>query len=217
MGDSMGNALVHVVDDDKAVRDSLAMLLDAEGLDARLYADAERFLATAPLSAPGVVVVDVRMAGMSGLDLLRHLHDRRIDLPVVVITGHADVAMAVQALKEGALDFFEKPFDDAAFLASVRNGLNIGERSFQERKQRVEMEAAFATLTPREREVMALVVQGLPNKAAAAELSISVRTVEIHRAHVMEKMRAESLSALVRMALSLEDQDRNARPLHDPR
>ena len=213
----MGNALVHVVDDDKAVRDSLAMLLDAEGLDARCYADAESFLASVPLSDPGVVVADVRMAGMSGLDLLRHLQDRRLDLPVVVITGHADVAMAVQALKEGALDFFEKPFDDAAFLASVRNGLNLGERSFHERRQRADIDAAFASLTPREREVMALVVQGLPNKAAALELSISVRTVEIHRAHVMEKMKAESLSALVRMALSLEDLDRAARPLHDPR
>lgn len=212
----MSDTLVHVVDDDKAVRESLAMLLDAEGLQARCYADAESFLATAPLNLPGVVVADVRMSGMSGLDLLRHLQDRRIDLPVVIITGHAHVAMAVQALKEGALDFFEKPFDDAAFLASVRNGMNIGARSFHERSRRTEIEAAFASLTPREREVMALVVQGLPNKAAAVELAISVRTVEIHRAHVMDKMKADSLSALVRMALSLEDQDRASRPLHVP-
>ena len=210
----MSDALVHVVDDDKAVRESLAMLLDAEGLKALCYPDAEAFLATASLSDPGVVVADVRMSGMSGLDLLRCLQDRRIDLPVVIITGHADVAMAVQALKEGAIDFFEKPFNDAAFLASVRNGLNMGERSFHERNRRAEIDAAFATLTPREREVMSLVVQGLPNKAAAVELAISVRTVEIHRAHVMEKMKADSLSALVRMALSLEDQDRVSRPLH---
>ncbi len=214
---TMTDAPVHIVDDDKGVRESLIMLLEAEGLVARGYADAETFLAEAALTAPGVVVADVRMSGMSGLDLLRQLQDRRVDLPLIVITGHADVAMAVQALKEGAIDFFEKPFDDGVFLASVRGGLDIGARAFRERRRRAEIEAAAATLTPREREVMALVAQGLPNKAAAVELSISVRTVEIHRAHVMEKMGADSLSALVRMALELEDQDRAARPLHDAR
>ena len=210
----MADMPVHIVDDDKAVRESLVMLLEAEGLDARGYADAHSFLTQASLPDPGVVVTDVRMPGMGGLELLRHLQDRRIDLPVIVITGHADVAMAVQALKEGAIDFFEKPFDDGALLASIRRGMNIGARVFDERRRRTQIEACAATLTPREREVMALVAQGLPNKAVAVELSISVRTVEIHRAHVMEKMGAESLSALVRMALELEDQDSAVRPLH---
>lgn len=213
----MAEAPVHIVDDDKAVRESLIMLLEAEGMTAHGYSDAEAFLATAELADPGVAVIDVRMSGMSGLDLLRILQDRKIDLPVIIITGHADVAMAVQALKEGAIDFFEKPFDDSAFLASVRGGLDMGARAFRERRRRADIEACVATLTPREREVMALVVQGLPNKAAALELSISVRTVEIHRARVMEKMAADSLSALVRMALDLEDQDRGSRPLHDQR
>ena len=213
----MINVPVHIVDDDKGVRESLIMLLEAEGLVALGYRDAETFLAEAQLTAPGVVVADVRMSGMSGLDLLRALQDRRADLPVIVITGHADVSMAVQALKEGAIDFFEKPFDDRAFLASVRGGMDIGARAFRERRRRADIEACAATLTPREREVMALVAQGLPNKAAAVELSISVRTVEIHRAHVMEKMGADSLSALVRMVLELEDQDRSSRPLHDSR
>ncbi|TAN65691.1 MAG: response regulator transcription factor [Magnetospirillum sp.] len=214
---TISDARVHIVDDDKAVRESLIMLLEAEGLAAVGYADAETFLANGCLTAPGVVVADVRMSGMSGLDLLRRLQHRRLDLPVIVITGHADVAMAVQALKEGAIDFFEKPFDDHAFLASVHGGLDIGARAFGERLRRADIQARAGTLTPREREVMALVVQGLPNKAAAAELAISVRTVEIHRARVMEKMGAESLSALVRMALDLEDRDRVSLPAHDPR
>ena len=205
----MIQALVHVVDDDQAVRDSLTMLLEAADLPARAYPDAESFLArlgTAPAAvpAPGCVVADVRMPGLSGLDLLRLLQERGVDLPLIVITGHADVAMAVQALKAGAADFIEKPFDDETFLNSVRDALDQGERSFRRRQRREQIEARARTLTPRENEVMERVVRGLPNKAVAAELAISVRTVEIHRARVMEKMRADSLSALVRMALELE-------------
>lgn len=201
----MTRPLVHIVDDDPAVRDSLSMLLEAADLAPAAYPDAESFLTQAALGAPGCVVADVRMPGMSGLDLLRLLNQRRLDLPLIVISGHADVAMAVEALKEGAADFIEKPFDDETFLRSTRDALDRGERSFRQRCRRDEIETRFRALTPRENEVMDRVVRGMPNKAVAVDLSISVRTVEIHRARVMEKMGADSLSALVRMALSLED------------
>ncbi|RAU20851.1 DNA-binding response regulator [Paramagnetospirillum kuznetsovii] len=201
----MAEVMVHLIDDDQGVRDSLAMLLDSAGLAVRSFSSAESFLAGADLSDPGCVVADVRMPGMSGLDLLRVLRDRAPELPVIIITGHADVAMAVQALKGGAADFIEKPFDDSLFLANVRDALNRGQRAFRDRQRRDDIDMRVGELTPREREVMALIVRGLSNKAAAAELNISVRTVEIHRARVMDKMGAESLSALVRMALLLEE------------
>lgn len=203
----MNKAYVHLIDDDQGVRDSLAMLLDSAGIRSRCFSGAEEFIAKADLFEPGCIVVDVRMPGISGLDLLRILRERGIDLPVIVMTGHAHVSMAVQALKDGAADFIEKPFDDTIFLASVREALNRGERVLQDRRRRLEIEGRFASLTPREREVMAFIVEGLSNKAAAVQLDISVRTVEIHRARVMEKMMAESLSALVRMGLALEVSD----------
>lgn len=199
-------SVVHIVDDDPAVRDSLGMLLEAAGHGVRTYADAETFAAEGlPPAGQGCVVADMRMPGMSGLDLLRVLQDRDIPLPLIIITGHADVAMAVQALKEGAADFIEKPFEDAALLAAVAKGLAKAEKAWADRRRLDSVQARVDTLTPREFEVMILVAQGLSNKAAAAELGISVRTVEIHRARVMEKMAADSLSALVRMVLELEE------------
>ncbi|CAA7615739.1 Transcriptional regulatory protein FixJ [Candidatus Terasakiella magnetica] len=210
------SSVVHIVDDDEAIRGSLSMLLDAAGHETATYADAEIFLAQADLTGQGCVVADVRMPGMSGLELLRMLRSRDIDLPLIVITGHGDIAMAVSALKAGAADFIEKPFDDTLFLNSVNDALDRGRQTFRERRQRASIETRLATLTPREREVMALVVQGLPNKAAAVELAISVRTVEIHRARVMEKMAAESLSELVRMALILEEESSLVRLPHPP-
>lgn len=201
----MGEAIVHLIDDDQGVRDSLGMLLESAGFSVELYPDAAGFLRRADLARPGCVVADVRMPGMNGLELLRWLKDRDSRLPVIIITGHAHVAMAVQALKEGAADFIEKPFDDTAFINSVRDALDLGQRAFLDLRRRSDIQAHAAALTPREREVMALIVQGLSNKAAAVELTISVRTVEIHRARVMDKMGAESLSALVRMALELEE------------
>jgi two-component system response regulator FixJ len=194
-----------VVDDDGAIRDALVLLLEAAGHTARAHADAAAFLAAFDPGQPGCVVADVRMPGMSGLELQRHLAERRVDLPVIIITGHADVSMAVQALKSGSADFIEKPFDEDILLSSVAHALNKGARAFRERRQLADIAARAASLTPREHEVMALVVQGLPNKAVAAELVISARTVEIHRARVMEKMGADSLSDLVRMALRLEE------------
>ncbi|MCR6631702.1 MAG: response regulator FixJ [Magnetospirillum sp.] len=203
----MVQPLVHVVDDDGAIRDALVLLLEAAGHAARAHADAASFLQAlaAETVQPGCVIADVRMPGMSGLELVRHLGERRIDLPVIVITGHADVAMAVEALKSGAADFIEKPFDEDVLLSSVGRALDKGARAFRERQQLADITARVATLTPREYEVMMLVVQGMPNKAVAVELSISARTVEIHRARVMEKMGAASLSDLVRMALRLEE------------
>ncbi len=204
---------IHVVDDDSAVRDSLRMLLEAAGHAVQAYPDAESFVADGMKgNGPGCVVADVRMPGMSGLDLLRILQDRDIDLPLIVITGHADVSMAVQALKEGATDFIEKPFDDGVFLTAVTKALARSERDWVERSRVNGIEERANSLTPREYQVMVLVAQGLSNKAAAVELGISVRTVEIHRARVMEKMAADSLSALVRMVLELEE---SGRLLHD--
>ncbi|KIL97024.1 Two-component nitrogen fixation transcriptional regulator FixJ [Paramagnetospirillum magnetotacticum MS-1] len=204
---------IHVVDDDPAVRDSLRMLLEAEGHAVRVYADAETFIAEGLTGGgPGCVVSDVRMPGLSGIDLLHVLQDRDIDMPLIVITGHADVSMAVQALKEGASDFIEKPFDEAVFMAAVNKALARSERAWVERRRLDGTLARANSLTPREYEVMVLVAQGLSNKAAAQELGISVRTVEIHRARVMEKMAADSLSALVRMVLELEE---SGRLVHD--
>jgi two-component system response regulator FixJ len=205
--------VVHVVDDDPAVRDALRMLLDAAGHAVKAYPDAESFVAEGmTMPGAGCVVADVRMPGMSGLDLLRILQDRGIELPLIVITGHADVSMAVQALKEGASDFIEKPFDDSIFLSAVTKALARCERALAERRRLDGIEERANSLTPREYEVMILIAQGLSNKAAAAELGISVRTVEIHRARVMEKMAADSLSALVRMVLELEE---SGRLIHD--
>jgi two-component system response regulator FixJ len=197
--------VVHVVDDDGAIRDALVLLLEAAGHTARAHADGSDFLRDLDPVQPGCVVADVRMPGLSGLDVQRALRERRVDLPVIIITGHADVAMAVQALKAGAADFIEKPFDEDVLLSAVGRALDSGARAFRERRQQDDIIARAATLTPREREVMELVVQGLPNKAVAVELSISSRTVEIHRGRVMEKMGASSLSDLVRMALRLEE------------
>lgn len=197
--------VVHVVDDDGGIRDALVLLLEAAGHTARAHQDALAFLRALDPVEPGCVVADVRMPGLSGLDLQRHLRERRVDMPMIIITGHADVAMAVQALKQGAADFIEKPFDEDVLLSSVGRALDTGARAFRERRQWEDIVARAATLTPREREVMDLVVQGLPNKAVAVELSISARTVEIHRGRVMEKMGAASLSDLVRMALRLEE------------
>lgn len=197
--------IVHVVDDNAAIRDSLVLLLEAAGHPARAHADAAAFLDVLDPAQPGCLIADVRMPGMSGLELQHHLKTSRIDLPVIIITGHGDVAMAVQALKEGACDFIEKPFDEDVLMASVANALDTGARVFRDRRRLADIKARAAGLTPREREVMDLVVQGSPNKAVAEQLAISARTVEIHRARVMEKMAANSLSDLVRMALRLEE------------
>lgn len=191
--------MVHVVDDEAAIRDSLAMLLRSVGLQSRAYAGAQEFLEAWRPGAQDCLVCDVRMPGMSGLELQEALTARNAHLPVVLITGHGDVAMAVRAMKAGASDFIEKPFNDQVLLDAVsralaraRDGQGAG---------RAEIEARLESLTPREREVMLLVADGRPNKLVATRLGLSTRTVEVHRAKVMEKMQARSLAELVRMAI----------------
>lgn len=194
--------LVHVIDDDDAVRESLAFLLEAEGLPARVYDSAEAFLAAlAAGRIAGCLVTDVRMPGMSGLDLVRRLRELPVELPVVVITGHADVPMAVEAMKAGVLDFIEKPFDDDTLLGMVRRALEARGRVDERQAERAQVAGRLATLTGREREVFDRLVQGAANKVIANDLGISPRTVEIYRANVMTKMAAHNLSELVRMGL----------------
>jgi len=198
-------SIVHIVDDDDAIRRALTMLARSAGYEARAYAGGEAALAALTPDSAGCVVTDVRMPGMSGLDLQAALRDRGVDLPVIVITGHGDVPMAVRALKQGAADFIEKPFDDEAFLGSVAQAVAADAKAAGLRGARADVAARVAQLTAREREVMNLVVQGMSNHLAAEALNISVRTVENHRARVMEKMDARGLSDLVRMVLKLED------------
>jgi two-component system response regulator FixJ len=195
------DADVHVIDDDEAVRESIDFLLRAAGLSVRTYDSATSFLEAAPKIAAGCIITDVRMPGLSGLELLRRLQEMQIGLPVIVITGHGDVPLAVEAMKWGAVDFLEKPFDDDVLLASVRAALNRSEESAAVEAERAEIRARIAALTQRERDVLEGLVAGHPNKIIAFKLEISPRTVEIYRANLMTKMKAGSLSELVRMAL----------------
>jgi two-component system, LuxR family, response regulator FixJ len=192
---------VHVIDDDEAVRESIDFLLRSAGLSVRTYDSAASFLDAAPTIAAGCIITDVRMPGLSGIDLLRRLQEMQIGLPVIVITGHGDVPLAVEAMKCGAVDFLEKPFDDDVMLASVRSALNRSEESAAIESERADIGARIAALTQRERDVLEGLVAGHPNKIIAFKLEISPRTVEIYRANLMTKMKAGSLSELVRMAL----------------
>ena len=193
--------VVHVVDDDLAVRQSLSFLLASDGLPVRLHESALAFLDAMQETATGCIVTDVRMPGIDGIELLRRLKARGFSLPVIVMTGHADVPMAVEAMKEGAVDFIEKPFDDDLFLAAVRSALRLQEQHAQRDAQIAEVQTRLQGLSERERQVLGGLVAGKANKVIAYDLGISPRTVEIYRANVMTKMQAGSLSELVRMAL----------------
>lgn len=195
--------IVSVVDDDEAMRDSLLLLMRAEGIEAVAFASADQFLQSYDPARHGCLLADVRMPGMTGLELLARLRKAGSPLPVILITGHGDIPMAVAALKSGAADFFEKPFDDAALLASIREALNAGDTQRRHQIALGDLEKRRAELTPREREVMDQLVEGHPNKVIAARFGISPRTVEVHRSRIMEKMQARNLSDLVRMSLSL--------------
>jgi len=195
------DAIVHVIDDDEAVRQSIEFLLETSGITARTYDSASAFLNALPTIDSGCIITDVRMPGISGIDLLRRLGEMRIKMPVIVITGHGDVPLAVEAMKIGAIDFLEKPFADDLLLASVQAALNRSQENAARDAERAEVEARLSTLTNREREVLEGLVAGKPNKVIAFDLAISPRTVEIYRANVMTKMEAASLSELVRMAL----------------
>jgi two-component system, LuxR family, response regulator FixJ len=193
--------IVHVIDDDEALRDSLAFLLRAAQIEVRTYASAVAFLDALPDARASCVITDVRMPGMSGIDLLRRLQELKIGMPVIVITGHGEVPLAVEAMKIGALDFLEKPFDDDVLLTSVRSALSRQDGETKRHTERAEIESKIAALSNRERDVLGGLVAGRANKQIAHDLGISPRTVEIYRANLMNKMQAESLSDLVRMAL----------------
>jgi two-component system response regulator FixJ len=195
------DAVVHVIDDDDAVRQSLEFLLRSARMEVKTYPSAVSFLAAQPPVKTGCVVTDVRMPDMSGVDLLRRLNELKIALPVIVITGHGDVPLAVEAMKLGAVDFFEKPFDDDALLAAVRSSLDSGVDHSKQSVERSKIADKLASLSNRERQVLEGLVSGHPNKTIAYDLGISPRTVEIYRANLMTKMNAASLSDLVRMAL----------------
>lgn len=195
--------LVHVVDDDEAVRDSLTLLLESAGFAVRTYSSAPDLLRALP-QPPGCVLTDVRMPEIDGLALQRRLVELGSRVPVIVMTGHGDVPIAVEALKAGAADFLEKPFNDDQLLASVTSAIAASRRSQDEASALADITARLATLTPREREVLDRLVAGQPNKTIAYDLGSSPRTVEVHRARVMEKMNARSLAELVRMTIAVE-------------
>ena len=196
--------VVHVIDDDEGLRESLAFLLRSAKLEVRSFDSAKAFLDVLPDAAPGCVITDVRMPEMSGIELLRRLKELKVDVPVIVITGHGDIALAVEAMKTGATDFFEKPFDDDLLVASVRAALRQQEDQTKRTAERTEIEHRIATLSPREKDVLTGLIEGRANKQIAFDLGISPRTVEIYRANLMNKMQANSLSDLVRMALLAE-------------
>ena len=200
----MADELVHVIDDDPAVRDSLAFLLETANLSPRTYDSAVAFLEALPEVTSGCVVTDVRMPEMTGIELVRRLKGQGFRLPIVMITGHADVPLAVEAMKAGVADFIEKPFDDDVLLAAIGAALRDGEKDRQGAAEAAEITARMDTLSGREREVLGGLVAGHANKVIAFDLGISLRTVEIYRANVMTKMKAASLSELVRMAMLAE-------------
>jgi two-component system, LuxR family, response regulator FixJ len=198
-------ALVHVIDDDEAVRESLSLLLETAGLSVRTYASATAFLGALPNADAGCVLTDVQMPGLNGLELQRRLAELGIRLPVIVMTGQGDVPIAVEALKAGARDFLEKPLDEGQLLAAISSALSASEQTHQKAIGIARIAERIASLTPREREVMDHLVTGQPNKTIAYDLGASPRTIEVHRARVMEKMGARSLSELVRMAIAAEE------------
>lgn len=195
-------AIVHIVDDAEEVRKSLAFLLSVSGHAVRIHASAADFLKIAPRISNGCLITDLRMPDMSGVELLRRLKEADAMLPTIVVTGHGDVPMAVEAMKAGAIDFIEKPFEDTVLLAAVASAIREIEKRQHSGEDGALVRARMATLSARELQVMQAIVAGLPNKTIAYDLDISPRTVEVHRANVMSKMQAKSLPELVRMVLS---------------
>jgi two-component system response regulator FixJ len=194
---------VFVVDDDDAVRDSLRLLLKSAGITCDAYGSAQEFLSRYDASQPGCLVLDVRMPGMSGLEMQQQLNLRGAMLPVIFITGHGDIPMAVEAMQHGAFDFLQKPFRDQELLDRVQRALTRDTETRARLRHTDRIRERLQTLSPREREVLDLVTQGKANKMVAGDLGVSQRTVEIHRAHVMQKMEAASLAELVRMMMAV--------------
>jgi two-component system response regulator FixJ len=192
---------VFLVDDDQDMRESIRSLLRSVGLPLESYSTAQEFLEKFDPEKPGCLVLDVRMPGMSGLDLQQRLRDRGIDLPIIIISGHADVSIAVRAIKAGAVDLIEKPFNDQLLLDRIHQALEENTRREHHKVESAEVLTRMAELTPREKEVLDKVVSGMTNKNIAIELGISRKTLDIHRSKVLQKMKAESIADLVRMVL----------------
>ena len=201
---TMNKQLVHLVDDDLAIRKSVGFMLRAEGFDVLTYASGVAFLAAASTAPTGCVLLDIRMPEIDGLDVQRALIERGIALPVVVLTGHGDIALSVRAIKAGAVDFLEKPFKKAALLNAITEAHNRMKRSEVQAFDAADAVLRLGVLTPREREVLAGLVRGQPNKIIAYELGISTRTVEVHRANLMHKLNVPSLSDVLRIAFAAE-------------
>jgi len=197
-----GKTVVHIIDDDAAMRDSLAFLLDVNGFAPKTYESADAFLGGTPAASPACVISDIRMPGVNGIELVRKLKSSGAPWPVILITGHGDVALAVEAMKAGAVDFIEKPFDDGALLGAIRAALELRPAAEVNSSARKEAEARLAELSPRERDVLQGLVAGKINKVIAHELHISPRTVEVYRANLMAKTGARSMSELMRIALA---------------
>ena len=197
-------ATVFIVDDDDAVRSSLRLLLKSVGLQATAFPSARDYLAAWDPDQPGCLVLDVRMPGMSGLELQEELNRRGAIVPVIFITGHGDIPMAVEAMQHGAFDFLQKPFRDQDLIDRIQKATERDAANRTQLREKEQIRARFDSLTPREREVLTLVTSGKANKVMAGDLGVSQRTVEIHRARVMEKMHAASLAQLVRMVMDLQ-------------
>ena len=196
---SNGEPTVFIVDDDDEVRDSLEDLVDSVGLRAEIFASAQEFLAAYDPLRAGCLVLDIRMPGMSGLELQEKLGERQAVLPIIFVTGHGDIPMAVEAMRRGAVDFIQKPFRDQDLLDRINSALAQGVGRREDMQEQRAIEERIHSLTPRERQVMEMVVEGKANKVIAIDLGLSQRTVEVHRANVMEKMWAKTLADLVRM------------------
>jgi two-component system response regulator FixJ len=197
--------LVHLVDDDDAIRRSVGFMLKTSGFHVRTYESGVELLKSAPELEPGCILLDIRMPGMDGLEVQTALRDKGIALPVIIMTGHGDVTLAVQAMKAGAVDFIEKPFEKAVLLSAIEHGIERLKRSAAEIDRADEAAVRLQVLTPRERDVLDGLAKGLPNKTLAYDLGISPRTVEIHRANVMGKLGVKSLSEALRIAFAAQD------------
>jgi len=197
-------AVVYVVDDDISVREAVRNLLRSVGLEVEAFGTAQQFLSAKRRDAPGCLVLDVRLPGISGLDLQRQLVEADIQVPIIFITGHGDIQMSVRAMKAGAVEFLTKPFRDQDLLDAVQQAIERDREGRRQRAEAVEIRRRYESLTSREQEILILVVQGLANKQIGDELNITEPTVKLHRGHVMQKMEADSLADLIRMSERLE-------------